>query len=370
LRAFSKRRRVRIAAIGLAVFIAGLEWGAVIFHVSCRDGPHAVPAYGPDQVKAFAAEFPDYKRPQESMYLTLPEWYEVFSYQEYARSIAHDRPSRFSYFAAIGQFWGMYCHAYAATEGSYPFNAGDHLVIGVIGVSFTAEYAVKGLYENTIGRLYEFSSHTTPEDAYAAQTAGDYGTFVETRPWYEYHFGARAVGIWTEPDFFGPHFLRKCERKIFLTYEYGIKAVYGAIIQGATKTIFGPPPAKDYLWVENLSQEQRTSVHGLEVVRDLGDGSSLIVLPHYQGFTDAVPILAKGGVRFLDVAGNDRIVMTVVASDAWTYDLPDGHVVFSQPVLTAPHDRRLVIEAPVRHLHELLPTLEREGVRIEHLFDY
>jgi hypothetical protein len=54
----------------------------------------------------------------------------------------------------------------------------------VIGTSFSAEYALKGAYEHSIGRLSEWTSRhqMTAEDNCAAQVAEDYARFVHVRP--------------------------------------------------------------------------------------------------------------------------------------------------------------------------------------------
>lgn len=343
---------------------------AAAFHLACA-GPGApdAPYDARPEVATFAGEIPGYKRTEESTYLTLLEWYQVFSYQEYAAFIAEKEPSAFPYFTAIGQSWSMYCHAYAETEGTYPFNVGNHLMLVVIGTSFTAEYGLKDLYESTVGWLTELDGHDTPEDRYAAEVARDYGKFVEREPWYAYPFGAKTVGVWTENDLFGPDFLRKTERKLFLTAEYGAKAGYAFVIRLATGAIYGAPPATDYLWVENATAES-LAVEGVRVERDLGGGAYVLAVPHYQGFTDAIPEMARRGVRFVDLSGNDEIVLTVLAPRGWD-DVPaPAERLFALDAPTDPQTQRVVVRAPVPQLQGILLGLEGRGARIEHLFDY
>ena len=100
----------------------------------------------------------EHSRDEETTFLTLAEWYTVFSYQEYAEFISHNKPSSFPYFRAITQYWNSYCNGYTATKGNYNTNYGYHTMLVVIGTSFTVEYGLKGIYENTVGRITEFSS--------------------------------------------------------------------------------------------------------------------------------------------------------------------------------------------------------------------
>lgn len=365
-----RRRWVRRPAIGLGVFFFLTLAGATTFHAACNGPAQPQPAYEDPSVQAFEAAHPGYKRPEESTYLTIPEWYEVFSYQEYGHAIATGKPSTFPHFSAIHQFWSMYCDAYGRTSSTYPFNGGNHLMIGVIGVSYTVEYGIKGLYEQTVGRLTEWDSHTTQEDAYAATVAADYGKYVETEPWYRYAFGAKAFGLWTDTDLVGHHMVRKVERKLFLTVEYTIKSGYAFVIRTATGAIYGAPAEQDFLWVEHASHDTLNGTTGVRIVQDLGNESALITVPHYQGFTDALPTLAQKGVTFRDVSGNDEIVLTAQVPQGWRYDLPVGRELYRQPVIKDPASERLLIHSRVGDLAAVLEGLRTHGARIEHLFDY
>src|SRR5438046_908622 len=83
---------------------------------------------------------------------------------------------------------------------------------GGAGTEFTIEYAIKGIYENTIGRLTAWFGRDTPEDQFAAKTAADYSKFVHELPWYEFGFGARLVRLWMEVPLWGAKPVRKIER--------------------------------------------------------------------------------------------------------------------------------------------------------------
>ena len=78
------------------------------------------------------------------------------------------------------------------------------------------------------------------EDEFAHRVAADYGRFLHTIPWYRYPFGARLSELWTEVPLTGPHLLRKWERRLLLTTEYGVKAAYAGVIAWATGTAYEP----------------------------------------------------------------------------------------------------------------------------------
>jgi hypothetical protein len=295
----------------------------------------------------------------------------VYSYQEYADFIAKHRPSRFPYFDSIGQFWSSYCHVYGMTYEHYPFNAGNHLMLSVVGTSFSVEYALKGIYEKSFGKLLEWlSSYETEEDKYSIKIAQDYGNFILTKPWYEFPFGEKVVGLWKETNFFGKYFIRKIERKIFLSTENGVKSIYALVIKKATHAVYGGPESEDYIWVENFRDRLWIEEPRIKKVKEMGDMSYVISVPHYQDFTDIIPWLAKNGVRFLDISGNDEIMLTAVAQTDWNYNVSYGEQIFSMKVLTNPPLKRIAIRIPVNSLNLVLSELEASGIKIEHIYDY
>lgn len=356
----------------LSVFLGAGILFIIAFNLKCGSAqPNFKPSNNqiPVEIKTAEDTIENYKRPEESTYLTFPEWYLVFNPQEYGKFIAENKPSGFPYFASIGQFWGSYCQVYGITKRNYPFNGGVQLMESVIGTSFSVEYAAKGVWENTIGRISEWLGGTqTEEDAYAAQVAKEYGNFIPTDPWYQFPFAHKLGGLWTDTSFFGPHILRKFERKIFLTLEYGVKTIYAGIIKAATHSIYGIADTEIYASVQNapddIFQDPR-----VRKIKDFGNQTYLITVPHYQGFTDTVPSLAQQGVRFIDIAGNDEILLTAIAPQNWNYNLNDGALLFTMNTITI-SDKRIALQAPTKSLGKIIVELENQGVKIEHLYDY
>ena len=72
------------------------------------------------------------------------------------------------------------------------------------------------------------------------------------------------------------------------------------------------------------------------------------------------------------MAGNDEIMLTVVAPKIWNYDLPasEATLLFTENLLTQPQVKRFALECPVRSLHSVLNNLVGRGVKIEHIYDY
>jgi len=317
-------------------------------------------------------EIEGYKRTEESTYLTYPEWHIVYSSEEYADWLKDKRPSGFPYFASIGQFWTSYCHVYQLTKHQYGFNAGDHLMLWVIGVSFSVENAIKSVYENTVGRITEWTSsgQQTEEDQFAFETNKAYVKLIYDEPWYQFSFWSRFKSLWTSTHFWGPNIIRKWERKAFLSLEFLAKTAYGGLIKLATQGVYGAAATEIYASIDQTPSDLFAKGSLVKKVKKTGPRSYIVLLPRYRLFTEVVPSLTRRGVRFLDIAGNDEIFLTALALSGWLPQLLEGRILFSMEIPTAHDQKRLAIIAPVKTLHRLIPSLEKSGVHIEHLYDY
>ena len=326
----------------------------------------------PAPVRQVKAGLADYRRSEDQTYLTFPEWYIVYSAEEYAAVTAGAMPSHFPYFRATAQYWQSYYDVCAVTRDRYPFNSGYHLSLVVIGSSFTIENVLRGLYENTLGRISEWTAfgQLTEEDRYAHAVASEYGAFLHTIPWYEFPYGAKLVGLWSETGLWGPHIIRKWERKLALSAEYGGKAVYALLIKGGTGSVYAGEDEEILLWAEDLSDEIFSREPALRLVAPIDAQSAIVALPRYEAFTRIVPRLAQDGVRFVEIAGNDEILITALAPRDLEAEVEGGQSLFEQPILTAPERKRVALNVPVKSLHLVLNQLESAGMRLEHIYDY
>jgi hypothetical protein len=300
----------------------------------------------------------------------------VYSSQEYAQFLTNNLPSGFPYFSSIKQYWYGYCAVYSITKNQYAMNWEDHLMLVVIGSSFSVEYAVKGIYENTIGWLSEWSSsyNQTQEDHYAAKVAQQYAEFIPYQPWFEFSFLGSLRGLWTQTDLYGPYMLRKWERKGILSIEYILKAGYSSLIAMGSHSTYGTVSQDTYVLMKNVPDAVFNTVFKngarVKMVRKVGDHEYIAIIPREQAFTDIVPVLAENGVQFEDIAGNHSILVSAVTPPGWAYDLNEGTVLFKMNVLTQPYTKRIVIEIPVDQLSYLLVQLANSGATIEHIYDY
>lgn len=332
------------------------------------------PQLGPDEaeleqvIAARLAERSDWLRPEDQTFLTLPEWYIVYSADELGAHLADQPPSTFPFFASIAQFWELYGHVRGTTAGRYPTNTGYHAMIWVIGASYTAEYVVKGLWEGSVGRLTEWWSgdawRTTPADRHYAEVARDYGAFLHHTPWFAFPFSEQRAAM---PP--GDGSLRSRERTASVWVELMAKGIWGSILGGASASAYGTEAETVLAWVKPHGVDP-ASIDGVQVVEPLGRDHLLISVPRYEPFSSAVPALADAGVEIVQIAGGKTLLVQVSAPADWDRAVLWGDVLVSWPILTEPGKQRVALEVAVGRLHEVLPALRREGVQLEHLYDY
>ena len=164
-----KLRLLAVVAVCCALIAVAWREGSGSAAIGLSDRPPMPPA---------VATPADQCRPEEQTFLTIPEWFLVFSPKEYAEDVQRRPPSSFPFFDHIVQFWRGYRAVVRATE-NYPVNWGYHLMVVVIGVSTTVEYGMKGVYESTLGRLTEATCPhgATQEDRLAASVGANTPTF-------------------------------------------------------------------------------------------------------------------------------------------------------------------------------------------------
>jgi hypothetical protein len=123
---------------------------------------------------------PGYRRKQDNTFFTFPEWYIVYSFEDFGRFLDRSSESHFNYLGHILGFWQSFCTINRAVPETGESRADIKTMIYVIGVSYSTEYAIKGFYENTIGRVFEWirGSARTPQDDYARAVLQDYAAFL------------------------------------------------------------------------------------------------------------------------------------------------------------------------------------------------
>jgi hypothetical protein len=317
-------------------------------------------------------KIPDYARQEDKTYLTLPEWYIVYSTDEYAAFLKDQRAGEFPHFKAVGQYWRSYLEACRVIAGRYPFNSDSQFTLGFIGISFTAENMLKGAYEGTLGRVTEWISSDTPtdEEIYAAQVAKEYGGFMHETPWYFFPFKEKVRGLWAETSLWGPDPLRKWERKFALTLEYAGKSLFAGFTNfGAQATYGGADIEKIYAVTTGVTDDMLNE--NLERIEKIDEQRQLVYITRFEYFSDTVPGLLERGVRLIEIAGNDEMLFTLLGAPEAEYSFEHGDYLFDLPILTQPGLTRAAIKVRVADIHLFLQELKgRSDVRFEHMYDY
>ena len=312
----------------------------------------------------------EHRRGPEQTFLTFPEWYLVHSPAEYASYLREaEQPSRFPLFAHVGQFWQGYAAVTRETK-AYPFNAGYHLMISVIGASTTVEYGMKGLYEHTVGRLSEGTrtgNGLTPEERFAAKVAQDYVDFIRVDPWYLFDFKSRLIQLWQLP-ISGANTLRRIERRYALTSEYLVKEGYARLIKFATRSIYEAPKPVTAVVLDRMPAADQA--HPDIKVLQVAGNDIVVTIPRYEAFTDYSRWLATQDVNFREIAGNrGEVVLSLLAPIGYRSPVPSARVLFTQPILTRQNQQRVVLAVPMSQLSDQLRQ-ENASVRVEHVYDF
>lgn len=322
------------------------------------------------------SNIPQYIKGEEQTYLTLPEWYLVFNPNEYAQYLTSgNNPSNFPYLASIDEYWRLYDRVMHLTTDIYPENNEYKTMLNVIGISTTVEFLIKGFYETTVGRFsFWTASNSTPEDLHIQQAHTAYSNLIYHEPWYVFPFSEWLGKIWTDTPFFGPNFIRKMERKILFTLEFGFKTIYAKLIGlGATSTndpSDGKVKMHVILPIDMKTDRLEVIDNRISELHDFGGDERIISIPRWGGFTEIIPKLASNKVQFIEIAGNEDILVTVITDKGRSVQLSDSQYLFDSLVISPKGKQRLVYSIKVAALADFINALDKYDLILEHIYDY
>lgn len=339
----------RLALLAL-VLILGLLSPVAYIETMCR------PEGEPDKVAPILDS--DWWRPEGRTLLTYPEWHIVHAYADYAEVIRTGDPDDFSFLASIGDFWSSTCALSKASgpHGGFPWETKQ--MVYVIGVSFTAELALKAAYEETLGRIFAMVRGQTraPLDDLSARQAADYAAFLQQVPWYKWDFRRDAEAL----DAAAGGSLRDRERRFALGLEYRAKAAYAGVIAAAVAAT-GEDQLRLRAVVSGVSSDVLAALPDVQVIETLTEGV-VIEAPRYRAFTRLAEQIAAAGGEFVEIAGNDEILFTMISDDP----MAEG-AIHSFARQGNPGYRHLVL-IPVAALADMIRSLP-DGA-LEHVHDY
>src|SRR5262249_20393347 len=193
---------------------------------------------------------------------------------------------------AVTTFWNSLCRATQTARRAGPVTLDQRITNYIIGVSFSLEMAVQGVYERTIGALTAWlrGEQKTPEDAFNQRFLDDYAAFLQQVPWYQYPFKQELTRFWRETPWAPGSRVRSAERRVALSLEYGVKALYAVGI-GAL-AVYSPA---DLTIMSVIKPSAAPAVKDVTTVRALDGGLVLVRPPRYRAYTNILRAWAKNG---------------------------------------------------------------------------
>jgi hypothetical protein len=363
------RRLRRLLAIPAILLVLAVGLPLAYIEGTCGPTASTVSAVAPP-----AASLPiddkGYRRKLDNTYFTFPEWYIVYSFEDFGRFLDRGNESGFNYPGHIFGFWRSFCtinRAVPATESRTEVKT----MIYIIGVSYSIEYAIKGLYENTIGRVFEWirGDKRTPQDDYARAVLQDYAAFLYTIPWYKYPFREKLNGFMaiSTPT---PSTARTIERGFALGSEYFVKIGYAALIQKLLDASSDDEPRDIMFVVASLPPEVLSAEPRIKPIRAISPQWQLVQTPRYKDFTEIVLALLDRGIPVAEIAGNREIMITVIAPKDAKLDVKDATELFSLDLDAKPGFRRAGLKVRIERLVEIVRDLKARGANVEHFYDY
>src|SRR5256886_13528314 len=114
---------------------------------SCGPSASAPASSAPEQVLP-AIDESGYRRKQDNTFFTFPEWYIVYSFEDFGRFLDRSSESHFNYLGHILGFWRSFCTINRALPPAAESRTEVKTMIYIIAVTSSIEYAFKAIYEN------------------------------------------------------------------------------------------------------------------------------------------------------------------------------------------------------------------------------
>jgi hypothetical protein len=309
---------------------------------------------------------PAFWRAEANTYLTYPEWHIVYAYDGLAETLKTTDEYGFGYLGSVAGFWSSTCQMMRYADAHGGADGATRLMVHTIGVSFTLEMLMKAAYEETVGRLFAAirGEEKTPQDLVARDMAVTYAAFLRQTPWYKFDFDQWRDKLQAAPI---TDMLRGWERRLALGGEWSAKIAYAqAIAAGVAAT--GEAKLTIRSLVGDMPAADLALTPGVRIIEETPAGV-VIETDRYDAFTRIIATVTAKGGRFIEIAGNDDIMASVLVTPGEAYGGP-GTEIARVGRDGFEGDRALVTlkTSELGRLYSAYPaTPER---RVEHVFDY
>lgn len=346
-------RWLKRLALVLALFVFVLLAPIGVVELACRGEPI-------EQTEASYITAPEDQRPEARTFMVYPEWHIVYAYEGYAEALKDGLPHHFPYLGSIWGFWKSTCAltSHADTLGKAGF--ASKATIYTIGVSFTAEMLFKAAYEETVGRVMSWFGAPGTADAVEAAMATEYAQFLQQVPWYKFDFTGWSDRL-SAVEGAGP---RDTERKLALGLEWGAKAAYARVIANAVGAV-----GADQLDMKIAVRGPLPDLPEIEVLSVEGN-MTVARVPRYRIFTKIAQQVAEAGGEFVEIAGNDDILVSMILNGSDFYESAPSHRLISRTARVGFAEKRLLLTTKVSELHRMFLAYPETALRVEHIYDY
>ena len=316
---------------------------------------------GEDRGDGYAAILPEaHHRLEARTLLTYPEWHIVHVYDDYAQVIDAGDPHDFGYVKAVRSYWSSLCalKKQAASHGG--IDGSTRQLVYVIGVSFSAELALKAAYEETLGRVATWvrGAQHSPLDDLSAEQAADYAAFLQQVPWYKWDFQSDIAAL----EAARTEAFRDRERRFALGTEYAAKSAYAGVIAGAVANV-GADELTLRMIVSGPDSGEVALLDGVTITALRPEGMEIETI-RYRALTHLLTEMAALDVHIIEMAGNDDIMFTALSPQAEA----EG-ALFSFP-RQGYGDHRHLFMVKVPDLLDRLRAMRDGALRVEHVHDY
>lgn len=337
---------VTLLVVGLLLPVAWVEFACV----------------GDREEQPYAALLPeDHHRAEARALLTYPEWHIVHAYDDYAQVIKTGDPHEFGYVKAVGTYWSSLCALKKRASAHGGIDAETKQLVYVIGVSFSAELALKAAYEETLGRVATWirGAERTRLDQLSFQQAQGYAKFLQQTPWYKWDFQADIAAMEASQTLA----FRDTERRFALGNEYAMKSAYAKVIANAVANV-GADELTLRMIVTGPDLEALKKTTWVRVIAERLEGLE-IEAPRYRELTDLlVQRMSRMNLVIVEMAGNDDIMFTAIGSNP-TH--PSALFSFARQGYD---DYRHLFMVKTRDLLAILDERREGPLTVEHVHDY
>jgi hypothetical protein len=308
-------------------------------------------------------------------YSTFPEWYIVYSAQEYASFVSSGRfPSQFPFWKATTQYWEASENSIDFAGGAEQVDSTTQTVLSTIGWSFAVENYLLGAYEKTIGRIFEWSNLRikTTEDEFTQHVASEYGAFLLHTPWYDFPYFLKIGELWTT---WGLSSItpRGIERRVIFTIGYAAKALYGGVIGYVSHSEFGAAGLTTTLTLHGVHDEALQRIAPSAHIVDAPEESHTVTTDRYRALTYFLKELSATDAVVTDVQRHTKIALSYIGSTTSTNCeiVPSpARVLYTLPLVTDTTRERVILETPANALLSTMRELARCAIDTEHVYDY